>query len=75
MRFKIAELNVVLRFLQNVEFPLVIRYIVKLSEILSLYVFWVFVIEYFSLSEFFVVRDLSVVGTHFFTFCNSYISL
>ena len=34
----------------------------KLSEILSLYVFWVFVIEYFSLSEFFVVRDLGVFG-------------
>ena len=70
MRFKIAELNVVLRFLQNVEFPLAIRYIVKLSEFLWLYVFWGFVIEYFSLSEFFAVRDLGVFVVLGITDCN-----
>ena len=68
MRFKIAELNVVLRFLQNVEFPLAIRYIVKLAEFLWLYVFWVFVIAFFSLSEFFAVRDLSVYQIPSFNF-------
>ena len=60
MRFKIIESAFVLRFWPNIEFPFANYIVVKLSNICSFTVFWSIDNRFFSLSEFFVVRDLGV---------------
>ena len=61
MRFKITELAFVQRFWSNIEKPHVNRDMLKLSKFTSFTVFLDLVNRYFSFSEFFVVREPSVL--------------